>query len=44
MRRSLESDAIIAIVNGDPSMRKAQGRVEESRGKVHFITGHKRLA
>jgi len=44
MRESPEPDAVIAIVDDAPWMGKAQGRVEESRGKVHFITGHKRLA
>jgi len=44
MRKSPESDAIISIVADDPLMRKVQERVEESRGRVHFITGHKALA
>jgi len=31
MRQSREPDAVIAIVDNDPSMGKAQGRAEESR-------------
>jgi len=44
MRQSPESDAVIAIVDNDPSMGKVHERVEESRGRAHFITRHKTLA
>jgi len=39
-----EFDTVIAIVDDDPSMGKVQERVEESRGRVHYTTGHKALA